>query len=147
MHWPSHYPSECPPSDACSADGRFFRLTQRRIPKVKDFYSQYSIEKKRVELKKKSHIEESFETCMARGLSVFSSVEECAKARQKIASLRKKEGVVGIDANPLQDGVVKNTPGPSSKHHYTWWVPEKVDLVSKCVCYKEELDREEESYV
>lgn len=147
MHWPAHYPSECPPSDAKFAEGSFFRLTQRQVPKDKDFYSQYAIEKKRVELNKAPQMRGEMDTCLARGLSVFSSVEECVRARKKVASLRKKKGVVRVDANPSQDGLVKNTPGRSSEHHYTWWVPENVDLVSKCVCHKEELEKQEEGYV
>lgn len=125
MHiWPNDFPAQCPPADAMQLSGIVFRFINGRSPTEKDFWSHYE---------RNPVGDWSRNPCIARGLSVVRTTEDCGIMREGIPALRKKEiAVANIDT---QVGPIANTPSGNCLGHFTWWraVPavEVVALFSK----------------
>ena len=131
MRWPSNYPEGCPPADSYNADGSLFRLANRSSYAPQDFLSAYALEVKRVDKGTIPEIRDEYSNCQARGLSVYRTYEDTVKAMLKIPSLSKKKALVEVDSN--QTGLLKNTPNKRNPSHYTWWIPNDIDLGSKVI--------------
>lgn len=108
--WPEHYPEKCPPEDSKDVFGIVFRFTNRTTPKLKDFMSYY-------ELKPESNW--ANHACQARGLSVYTSEEDCKMALAAVPALRKKKICSAILS--AESGVISLTPSRNSNNHKTLW--------------------------
>jgi len=108
--WPDHYPEKCPPDDAKSVSGVVYRFTNRTNPKHRDFLSYYEL-KPGEDWGKKG--------CQARGLSVFTSEEDCKIAISLVPALKKKKLCVAELAS--ESGVIAHTPSKNNNNHMTLW--------------------------
>lgn len=108
--WPAHFPSQCPPEDATEMAGRIFRLISADGPKEFDFKSHYE----RAPTAGRTGSE-----CLAQGLSVLLSYQDCEILKEAVPALRKK---LVAQAN-LESGVglIGNTPTNNCAGHCTWW--------------------------
>lgn len=84
--WPSHYPAQCPPSDARPASGTVYRFVNNDPPSAEDMRSWY-------EMDKKLGAETPEQICQARGISVFTACDDIRRARSRVPALRKYEFV------------------------------------------------------
>lgn len=109
-NWPNHYPASCPPQEAEAVSGNVYRFTNRNNPKHRDFQSYY-------ELKPDENWGEK--ACDARGLSVYSTTEDCIAAAAAVPALRKKK--VCVANLPNKSGVIAETPSKNTNNHKTFW--------------------------
>ncbi|WNL38631.1 hypothetical protein RN346_15240 [Halomonas sp. PAMB 3232] len=108
--WPDHYPEKCPPKDAEDVLGLVYRFTNRANPKDRDFLSYY-------ELKPDENWGQK--ACQARGLSVYTSEEDCKTAISLVPALKKKKLCIGeLDS---KSGVIAPTPSKNTYNHKTLW--------------------------
>lgn len=115
MAWPDHYPDSCPPSDAQTPAGRYFRLAESDVLGPGFLRSQWErMPERRFD-----------DACMARGLSLYASAEE-ARRLQRRFPLMSTWRLVSADMGGAE-GVMKPTPSVSEKSHNTWWLPEEAD--------------------
>ncbi|MDH1235147.1 MULTISPECIES: hypothetical protein [Stutzerimonas stutzeri group] len=110
MMWPDHYPEQCPPSVAAAVSGKVFRFTNRTNPKPQDFRSFYEISPTK---------DWGNMACNARGLSVFSTHEDCIAAAEISPALRKKR--LSVAELPRGAGVLAETPSNNTQNHKTFW--------------------------
>lgn len=110
LTWPDHYPENCPPAYAEGFSGVVYRFTNGVNPKPKDFLSYY-------ELRSGKNWEDK--ACQARGLSVYTTEEDCITAIAMIPALRKKK----LCAAELsaEAGVIAPTPSNNNANHKTLW--------------------------
>lgn len=121
-YWPDDLPSGCPPSDAQSAEGAFYRLVKNDPPSLDDFRRPRDLPRKRPILPE--------ELCAYSAISLFGTIEDIQLARQYIPGFRKKKVALG-ELTPHM-GVVLNSPqllalATSDKvaleSHTDWWMP------------------------
>lgn len=108
--WPTHFPDQCPPSEASEISGIVFRLISKEDPIEFDFQSHYE--------RAPSGNWPGME-CASRGLSVFKSYEDCKVLQDAVPALRKKfiaNATLGAGA-----GLIKETPSRNCNGHCTWW--------------------------
>lgn len=121
--WPDHYPSNCPPSQAEPPSGNIYRFMNRKNPKDKDFSSYYEL--------KPDH-DWKDKACAARGLTVYTTKEDCVAAAAAVPALKKKH--LAIANLPSNSGVIAATPSTNTKNHKTFWprisAQEMADLFS-----------------
>jgi len=104
-NYPTHYPKDCPPNNAVPVSGDTYRFTDRAIPKEKDFKSYYELGRE--------------DTCQARGLSVYITLEDCIIAAKAVPALKRKHIA---KAELLQNhGVIAPTPSKNNYNHNTFW--------------------------
>ncbi|MFB2775608.1 hypothetical protein [Shewanella xiamenensis] len=108
--WPDHYPEKCPPDGAEDVSGVVFRLTNRATPKHKDFLSYYEL---------KPGEDWGQKACQARGLSVYTSEEDCKASISMVPALRKKK--ICVAELRSESGVIAPTPSKNSYNHKTLW--------------------------
>lgn len=106
--WAEELPPNCPPETAVAPQYEiFYRLVKQIPPTQEDFYSH-----RKLYPQKTFHATE----CRAHSLSVFSSLEECAKLLK--LPLHKQKKVVQLILPP-ESGVILHTGTQLS--HYSWW--------------------------
>ncbi len=116
--WPSDYPEACPPTEAIDLIGAAFRFINGSSPAARDFVSYYERHPYKVW---------GAQACMARGLSICRTLEDCRHLRSAVPALRKKRVAAANIAEPV--GVVHPTPSNSCKGHCTWWLaPSAIDV-------------------
>lgn len=108
--WPDHYPELCPPNNAGHVSGRVFRFTNRTNPKSKDFLSYYDL---------KPGEEWGRSECNARGLSVYTTEQDCIAAADAVPALRRKH--LCVAELPSHAGVIADTPSKNTENHKTLW--------------------------
>lgn len=108
--WPDHYPERCPPSDAKDVVGIIYRFTNRANPKHTDFLSYYEL---------KPNENWGDKACQARGLSVFTSIDDCKIALAAVPALRKKK--LCVAELTVNAGVIAATPSHNHCNHKTLW--------------------------
>lgn len=108
--WPDHYPEKCPPEDAEEVSGTVYRLTNRTNPKHKDFLSCFE---------RNPGKNWGEKACQARGLSVFTSEEDCKAASAAVPALRKKK--LCVADLPSVSGLIAPTPSKNTYNHKTLW--------------------------
>lgn len=108
--WPTHFPMNCPPQDAVETTGKVYRLISKDGPKDFDFKSHYE----REPLAGRTGSE-----CLARGLSVLRSYQDCEALTTAIPALRKK--IVAMASFENGAGLIKETPSRNCAGHCTWW--------------------------
>lgn len=108
--WPSHFPLQCPPSNARQDEVEVFRLVESDPPSASDFLSNIDEQPQR---KFPPNL-----LCNACGVSVYQKYADVAATRRKYpAALGHKKVAIGTISRT--DGVVLETFTPS---HMTWWV-------------------------
>jgi len=110
LMWPDHYPEKCPPDDAENVSGVVYRFTNRTNPKHRDFLSYYELKPAKDWGKK---------ACQARGLSVYTSEEDCKTAISLVPALKKKK--LCIAELGSESGVIAPTPSKNNYNHKTLW--------------------------
>ncbi len=108
--WPEHYPSNCPPESSVPPSGEVFRFTNRKTPKDKDFFSYY--------LLKPGH-NWGADACNSRGLTVYTSEEDCIAAAAAVPALKKKH--MAKATLPINSGEIAATHSNNTKNHKTFW--------------------------
>jgi hypothetical protein len=108
--WPEHYPEKCPPDTATDVSGEVYRFTSKTNPKHKDFLSYYEL---------KPNNDWGKMECQARGLSVYTTKEDCRAAIDTIPALRKK--YLCVAELHGEAGVIAETPSQNSNNHKTLW--------------------------
>lgn len=119
MDWPSHFPENCPPSDAQVAEGIAYRLTHNPFH-PQDFQT-----------KREMHPEKRFpdptRECLANGLSIFRDIEDAKGLRRRVPYFRNEVNAIAVGHLSPEMGVTKATRFGSHSSHCTWWVPVSVD--------------------
>ena len=108
--WPDHYPEKCPPDDAEDVSGVVYRFTNRINPKHRDFLSYYEL---------KPDEDWGKKACQARGLSIYTSEEDCKAAVSLVPALRKKKLCIAKLGSEF--GVIAPTPSKNNYNHKTLW--------------------------
>lgn len=113
--WPNDLPEGCPPSDATSADGVFFRFINKNTPSARDFVRP-------VDRPNANYPPE--ERCEASAISLFAGADDVTLAQRLIPGFKKKKVAQG-KLSPRM-GVIKNTPmdyeGTRFESHHDWWM-------------------------
>jgi hypothetical protein len=109
-NWPDHYPKSCPPVKADGVSGNIYRFTNRNNPKHRDFQSYFEL---------RPDEDWGNKACNARGLSVYSTADDCIAAAAAIPALRKKK--VCVANLPNESGVIADTPSNNTNNHKTFW--------------------------
>lgn len=132
MDWPNHYPPQCPPSEAETAQQTIYRFLARRNARARDFLSYYEIDIKKVQEGKKERPEDwGGKACIARGLSVFTELDHCYEMQALVPAMRKKS--VGELELASADGArLLRTRGQHPEHH-TLWLPSYNGLEDRCL--------------
>jgi hypothetical protein len=114
MHaWPSHYPAQCPPANAQPVERTIYRFINNRNIIEKDFTSYFKL---------KPEEDWGKNSCIARGLSIYFSLQACDELANAVPAMKKKKIA---SANITADmGLIGPTPSKNTKHHKTWWLPE-----------------------
>ena len=119
MDWVETLPSQCPPSDAVSPEGFYYRAVSADCSE-QDFvpYSRLYPNKQY----------KGVMACKSRALSIFAKLDDCVDAI-KLPSLQKL-GQTNIAKLTLtgKDGLVKKERGNGS--HYSWWRTSDFDITS-----------------
>ncbi len=115
MNWPDYFPENCPPKTAEEAAIQVYRLVNNDPPNEDDFMSWR-------EQHPNDICPKGVSECQACGISVFTSLEDVNRARQKVKRLRnKKIAVANLTPNL---GRILNTPSRNTgQSHCTWWLP------------------------
>lgn len=117
--YPPFLPDQCPPHDAVSANGRFYRMV-KVTPETRDMHSHYE----------KGQPFDGDDMCEFCSVSVFDSYEiirsKLIKRCKGVAKKLAKNRVAVIELNGAH-GVIKQTFGP---HHWSWWPYHSVDRLS-----------------
>lgn len=111
--WPAHYPSDCPPEDACPSNEVFFRIVDGSNPTIRDFLSHTEL----VAMGLRRPIPDA-DPVLAAGLSMESTLEAAERTRQSNGPMRRKK----IARGSLQLSGVEKQTGSRQSHH-TWWRP------------------------
>lgn len=110
MHWPEHFPQECPPDEAMPANCEVYRLTDKQQPKEKDFRAYFVLKPE----------QEWHNLCQACGLSVYTNIEDVLRLKRRVPGARPKWVAKGVLND--EEGVILNTPNKETSHH-SWWTP------------------------
>ncbi|MWJ14243.1 hypothetical protein BC477_03030 [Clavibacter michiganensis subsp. michiganensis] len=117
------FPPDCPPADAVSMAGTFYRLAVRGLA-VNDSTTPACwlrpYETRKGDLYGKEH------ECAAHGLSLFESKDDLDEARDINPRIAAKP--VAAVSITTADGVLKHTPTDASASHHDWWT-EPYDLI------------------
>jgi len=115
-------PASCPPGDAyeIKTDLEVFRLVSKFPPSDNDFDSQRALKPKAVF---------SFSECDARGVSVWTKMEDVLHAK-KLPKFNGNKSVVCKVRLHGGAGRIKQTGSNSS--HKTWWPYKEYDIISRC---------------
>jgi hypothetical protein len=108
--WPSHFPTQCPPTEATELVGIVYRFINKQELTDWDFLSHYE---------RAPHANWSHSPCNCRGLSVVRTSQDYAAMRDAVPALRKKKIAIA-DINSSV-GVISTTPSNSCNDHCTWW--------------------------
>lgn len=108
--WPDHFPVQCPPSHSAEASGSLFRFINGRTPALRDFLSHYE---------RDPNANVDHDPCLARGLSVLKTYEDCNIMRKGVPALRKKRIAMGKPQEA--SGLLAGTPSRTCQGHCTWW--------------------------
>ncbi len=107
--WPAYFPEQCPPADARNDNVQVFRLVDGTPLSAEDFRPTI------VEQPHRPFQPEKL--CAACGVSVFRSVQDVIKKRERFKPLRSKKIACGRITE--SDGLVLETFEPT---HMTWWL-------------------------
>jgi hypothetical protein len=122
FEWPEHFPESCPPSDAESAAGEFYRIVDEDPPDGEDFIGNLRLQQLGLRFKNKKR--PWSDDCEAAGLSVLADRDDVMNLREATGPMRLKAIAYG---DITGDGVMKHTPSASYKSHHTWWIPMGVE--------------------
>ena len=125
ISWPLEFPDDCPPEDAETSDGVFYRIVKSDPPDTQDFVSVFHLNPGRA----KKEIEEQRRTeCETRGLSVYAEEKDAIDCALQYPKIGNK--IARLTLTPVA-GVVLHTEGFYESHN-TWWNNEKLNPASFC---------------
>ena len=107
MSYFEELPDQCPPADATSLNGVFYRLVNKNNIVCDDFWSHRKIYPHKI-----FNVDE----CRVRSVSIFDNGDDCMKLTK--LSLHKEKKVAEVTLNNTS-GVAKRTG--NEKSHYSWW--------------------------
>jgi hypothetical protein len=107
----------CPPEDAVPYELGVYRLVDNMPIKTEDIWSYRTLYPAKI----------FKDECKARACSVFADCE-AVKNLQKVPQFKKKK-IVRINIEK-KDGVLLNTPSPTAKSHYSWWIADTFNISS-----------------
>lgn len=115
--WPEHYPENCPPEEADSRPGTYFRCISGNDVTEEDFESNYDMNLRRDM--------ERTNPCARRSTSIWSTF----KGARRILDLwpqfpSRCIAEVGLDG---RCGQLKRSKGKERREHYHWWIPTNID--------------------
>ena len=120
--WHEKLPENCPPEEAESPDGFYYRLVKNKEPISEDFVSL---------------VEEgvsSGKDCKAFGVSLMGNLEDAKKLTKQ--PRWKKLPIVRIAKIKLngKSGVILDSPSRGSKSHKEWWrykeyMPNNIEII------------------
>lgn len=116
MEWFEELPASCPPSDAVSCEGVFYRIANGNPVVSPDFFSQRKLQPDKIF--KGNGVDE----CVARAVSLFKDKED---ARKRLKLPKFKHSVIASVRLEPKDGAMKKTFRDS---HYSWWRSMAFDL-------------------
>lgn len=111
MNWPTFFPDNCPPDDACEATGIVYRFVKHDPPDQRDFTTNYERQTDKIQTN---------QLCSACGISVFRDLSDAPKMQRIIRHFQSYSVARGTITPDL--GVIKHTPGKIASHH-DWWIP------------------------
>lgn len=115
---------DCPKKDAKPCDGEYYRLVKSIPPNSDDFLSQKQERLNRGKTDEPASWKSLPDSCMKKGVSVYSEKEGAERQKKKVKSLRKRK-VFKLFLRP-KDGLIKQTGG--DPQHHTWWRSEDFDI-------------------
>ena len=115
--WSEALPTSCPPSEAFSADGIFYRVVSSVPPTLADFQSYRALDPER---------SWNVSECQARSISVFVRSELCRKAL-RLPMYRDGKGKVVPVTLSATAGSLEKKGG-----HYSWWRCSAFDVLANC---------------
>lgn len=117
MDWVETLPLQCPPADAVPPEGVYYRAVSADCSE--DDFIPYA---RLYPMRKYT----GSQACIARGLSIFSNMDECLEAT-KLPSLQKLgQTCVAKITLTAKDGVIHK--GHRTDSHYSWWRTRDFDL-------------------
>ena len=111
LNFPDYFPEGCPPSEAKFMEIGVYRFCANSTPCEEDFKSFYLSNPEKYNGKTQSY-----------GISVFPSLEACAKARNKCPSLMKNYKYCSNGITYKYTGKILETPSNNNPKHITWWL-------------------------
>jgi hypothetical protein len=121
------FPPDCPPDDAVSKEGTFYRLAVRGL--VVNDPTTPACWLRPYETKKGALYGRELE-CEAHGLSLFASKDDLDEARDINPRIAAKP--VAAVSIAMTDGVLKHTPEGATPSHHDWWT-EPFDLIPEAI--------------
>ena len=123
--WPAYFPADCPPGEASTANGNFYRVVKTDPPQPTDFRSVYEIDPRRA----RKIVAEGHKTkCETMGLSVYANLSDAAGCVRKFRRLGEK--IVRLSLTP-DSGLEIHSPSREFESHHTWWKPEGFDPIGQ----------------
>ena len=107
MKWYEELPPDCPPDEAYSPEGCYFRLGSIP-PDDSDFWSHRQ---------RFPHKVFQVSECFARSLSVFDDKESVEKLKRLVPAMRSKP-IFQVDLTE-KNGLIQQTG--NDVHHFSWW--------------------------
>jgi hypothetical protein len=112
MKWKEELPENCPPPEAVSPNGVFFRLYDPN-----DYPSTFFSHRRLFPLKDFNASE-----CIARAISVYDTEASCAEITKYPAQRNKR--VLPVNLRP-EDGLIQKTG--KSPNHFSWWMEQSFE--------------------
>lgn len=119
LEFPDDLPAACPPHDARSPGGVYYRFVKHDPPKQSDFVRPRDLPRARA-----LAVEEM---CKASALSVFTDEDDILIAQVLVKGMNSKK--IAQATLEAQDGLMKKSPmrnlGPDREtltSHFSWWV-------------------------
>ncbi len=113
-NWPADFPEDCPPEQAISADGTYYRIVRNDPPEPSDFVSVYHLDRRRAEVVIRNGRRTQCETM---GLSVYADRNDAAACARRFKNIGDK--IARVTLTPESGKILKTEGGYPS--HYTWW--------------------------
>ena len=112
--WPTDFPENCPPLEAFSTNGTYYRIVKNDPPEASDFVPVYRQNQKRAE----GAIRRGYRTqCETMGLSVFADRTDAVQCAEQYPKIGDK--IASISLTP-RAGMIIQTTSPFDSHNTGW---------------------------
>ena len=115
LKFPSDFPKDCPPNDAITPDGVYYRITRRDPPTSDDFLSTLLKDRR---LAEKRIGDGKYTLCETMGISVFGDFQHVLQYAMQFPMLG--DFIATVHIHPSH-GRIKAT-GLGHMSHHTWWL-------------------------
>lgn len=133
--WPDEFPENCPPPNAVSSRGTYYRVVKHSPPSSSDFVSVYNENQGRADRLVESG---DISQCRIMGLSVLS---ELSDAIQCIKWMPRMGSLIATVATHPEEGKMLATPARRRPSHHTWWVIRGFDPSTNATIVFDSSDR------